>query len=134
MNSHDAFAPEWHAIAAALKGDARTSAYPREMIDGHIALFVTRAVTPWRARPTKSCAIGKKMQRDQDFVPDRAVGLVLIVVSRPILQLFAGVREVHERMAFKHAARSLLLNVSMSPLSWSGFLSIRLPQSGRKML
>ncbi|WP_321502208.1 TetR/AcrR family transcriptional regulator [Breoghania sp.] len=45
MECHDAVGPEWHAIAAALKGDAQMSAYQQEMIDGHIALFI-KALAP----------------------------------------------------------------------------------------
>lgn len=57
------------------------------------------------------------MQVDRDVVPDRAVGSDLVVVSAPILQLFAGIGKVHDPMGVKHSARSLLLNVSKKPLS-----------------
>ena len=36
------------------------------------------------------------MHGDRDVVSDRAVGLVLIVVPTPILELFAGVGKAHE--------------------------------------
>lgn len=38
------------------------------------------------------------MQRDRDFVPDRRMRLILIVVSTPILHLLAGVRKRQEQM------------------------------------
>lgn len=34
-----AVGPEWHAIAAALKGDAQMDTYQQEMIRGHIAFY-----------------------------------------------------------------------------------------------
>lgn len=39
MECTTAVGPEWHAIAAALKGNAQMDAYQREMIQGHIAFY-----------------------------------------------------------------------------------------------
>lgn len=39
MDCTTAVGPEWHAIAAALRGDARMDAYQREMIQGHVAFY-----------------------------------------------------------------------------------------------
>jgi len=39
MQCTTAVGPEWHAIAAALKGDAQMDAAQQEMIRGHIAFF-----------------------------------------------------------------------------------------------
>jgi AcrR family transcriptional regulator len=38
--------PEWHAIAAALKGDERMDAAQQELVDGYIALY-TNALAPF---------------------------------------------------------------------------------------
>lgn len=50
MDCHEAVGPEFHAIAAALKGDAEMEAYQREMIDGHVALYA-EALSPVAALP-----------------------------------------------------------------------------------
>ncbi|KJF65207.1 TetR family transcriptional regulator [Rhizobium nepotum 39/7] len=39
MDCYKTVGPEWHAIGAALKGDAQMDAYQREMIDGHAGFF-----------------------------------------------------------------------------------------------
>lgn len=39
MNCYEAVGPEWHAIAAALKGDAEMDAYQREMVEGHVTFY-----------------------------------------------------------------------------------------------
>lgn len=39
MECTTAVGPEWHAIAAALSGDAQMDAYQQEMIRGHIAFY-----------------------------------------------------------------------------------------------
>ena len=40
MECYTAVGPEWHAIAAALKGDAEMDAYQCEMMDGHVRFYV----------------------------------------------------------------------------------------------
>src|SRR5690606_34756895 len=45
MECTTAVGPEWHAIAAALRGDAQMDAYQQEMIRGHIA-FYEEVLTP----------------------------------------------------------------------------------------
>lgn len=52
MNCYVAVGPEWHAIAAALKGDAEMDAYQREMIDGHVRFFV-EALAPLSPLPVQ---------------------------------------------------------------------------------
>lgn len=39
MDCYAAVGPEWHAIGAALKGDAQMEAYQREMVDGHVDFY-----------------------------------------------------------------------------------------------
>lgn len=39
MDCYAAVGPEWHAIGAALKGDAQMEAYQREMVDGHVEFY-----------------------------------------------------------------------------------------------
>ncbi|WP_240231008.1 TetR/AcrR family transcriptional regulator [Devosia lacusdianchii] len=45
MSCYTAVGPEWHAIAAALRGDAQMDAYQQELIDGHID-FYAKALGP----------------------------------------------------------------------------------------
>lgn len=45
MDCYRAVGPEWHAIGAALRGDAQMDAAQRQMIDGHIAFFA-KVLTP----------------------------------------------------------------------------------------
>lgn len=45
MECTTAVGPEWHAIAAALRGDAQMDTYQQEMIRGHIA-FYAEVLTP----------------------------------------------------------------------------------------
>lgn len=40
MDCYTSVGPEWHAIGAALKGDAQMDAYQREMNEGHVAFYV----------------------------------------------------------------------------------------------
>lgn len=39
MGCHEAVGPEWHAIGAALKGDAQMETYQREMVEGHVEFY-----------------------------------------------------------------------------------------------
>lgn len=48
MNCHEDIGPEWHAIGAALKGDADMDAVRSEMLEGH-AVFFSAALTPLSA-------------------------------------------------------------------------------------
>ena len=50
MECTTAVGPEWHAIAAALRGDAQMDAYQQEMIRGHIA-FYEEVLTPLSRLP-----------------------------------------------------------------------------------
>jgi AcrR family transcriptional regulator len=50
MSCYTAVGPEWHAIAAALRGDAEMDAYQQEVIDGHVD-FYTRALKPLSQLP-----------------------------------------------------------------------------------
>lgn len=53
MECTTAVGPEWHAIAAALKGDAQMDAYQQEMIRGHIA-FYEEVLTPLSRLPPEA--------------------------------------------------------------------------------
>lgn len=50
MECTTAVGPEWHAIAAALRGDAQMDAYQQEMLRGHIAFYVD-VLTPLSRLP-----------------------------------------------------------------------------------
>lgn len=52
MDCHTAVGPEWHAIGAALKGDAEMDAYRCEMIAGHVAFYVN-ALAPLSPLPAE---------------------------------------------------------------------------------
>lgn len=39
MDCHKSIGPEWHAISAALKGNAEMDSYQRKMLEGHAAFF-----------------------------------------------------------------------------------------------
>lgn len=52
MECTTAVGREWHAIAAALKGDAQMDAYQREMIQGYVA-FYEKALAPLTALPAE---------------------------------------------------------------------------------
>ena len=45
MSCYTAVGPEWHAIGAALRGDAEMEAYQQDVIDGHID-FYAKALGP----------------------------------------------------------------------------------------
>jgi AcrR family transcriptional regulator len=52
MNCTTAVGPEWHAIAAAMKGDARMDAFQREMIAGYVDFFAD-ALAPLSPLPAE---------------------------------------------------------------------------------
>lgn len=52
MECTTAVGPEWHAIAAALRGDAQMDAYQQEMTRGHIA-FYEDVLTPLSSLPSE---------------------------------------------------------------------------------
>lgn len=52
MNCHEDIGPEWHAVGAALKGDADMDAVRGELLAGHAAFFST-ALTPLSDLPAE---------------------------------------------------------------------------------
>jgi AcrR family transcriptional regulator len=50
MNCFTSVGPEWHAIAAALKGDEEMEAFQRELIDSYVALYHD-ALAPYSKLP-----------------------------------------------------------------------------------
>lgn len=52
MECTTAVGPEWHAIAAALRGNAQMDAYQQEMIQGHVT-FYEEVLTPLSCLPAE---------------------------------------------------------------------------------
>lgn len=60
MACHAALGPEWHAIGAAMKGDAEMHAYQERMIDGYVDFFhdVLAPVSSLQGEPLRRRCIG----------------------------------------------------------------------------
>lgn len=60
MACHVAMGPEWHAIGAAMKGDAEMHAYQEKMIDGYVDFFhdALAPVSPLKGEPLRRRCIG----------------------------------------------------------------------------
>lgn len=92
MECYTAVGPEWHAIAAALKGDAQMDAYQRELIDGH-ATFYFEALAPLSPLPAgqvrRHCvgivgaaeALSAEMVRGRISKSEAASDLASLIVS-----------------------------------------------------
>ena len=93
MDCHTAVGPEWHAIGAALKGDAQMEAYQRDMFDGHIE-FYRAALAPLsplsREEVRRRCiaivgaaeALSQAMAHNRISKADAVVELTSLITTR----------------------------------------------------